>query len=116
MQPSQTVEQDVANVILDHLETGGMSRDLARIACSSMQAVTPGWSLFESNASVHPMMIGNLDSDAAFHLTLTQLAEGLARADLSHPPAATGPVTTSPPTIARNPAENAVSKSSMPTR
>ncbi|KUR72481.1 hypothetical protein AQZ52_04340 [Novosphingobium fuchskuhlense] len=83
VQPSQTVEQEVANVILDHLEAGGMSRDLARIACSSMQAFTLGWSLFESNASVRPMMIGNLDSDAAFLLALTQLAEGLASVDLS---------------------------------
>ena len=56
---------------------------MARIACSSMQAFTLGWSLFESNASVRPMMIGTLDSDAAFHLALSQLAEGLAHADLS---------------------------------
>jgi len=45
-----------------------------------MLAFTLGWSLFESNASVRPMMIGNLDSEAAFHLALSQLAEGLANA------------------------------------
>jgi TetR/AcrR family tetracycline transcriptional repressor len=81
VQPTQSIEQQVANVILDHLEAGGMSRDLARIACSSMLAFTLGWSLFESNASVRPMMIGNLDRDAAFLLALTQLAEGLASVD-----------------------------------
>lgn len=77
VQPSLAVEQEVANVILDHLEAGGMSPDLARIASSSVQAFTLGWSLFESNASVRPMMIGNLDSDGAFNLALTRLAEGL---------------------------------------
>jgi TetR/AcrR family tetracycline transcriptional repressor len=77
--PTRATVRELTNQLNEHLVNGGMAPARARLAQSTIQAFTLGWSLFQSNARVSGLMVGATDPDRAFAQALEAVAHGLAR-------------------------------------
>ncbi|MDT0508550.1 TetR family transcriptional regulator [Novosphingobium sp. MMS21-SN21R] len=98
--PTEAMENELAERIDAHLVAGGMTAAEARLAQSTINSFTLGWSLFEGNRRLDTLMVGGADPELAFDAALNAVAQGLSNISAVMPEARQGPtikVETHPP-------------------
>jgi len=76
--PTEAMVTELAERIDAHLVSGGMTAPAARLAQSTINSFTLGWSLFQNNRRLDGIMIDGLDPEQAFDIALNAVAEGLS--------------------------------------
>lgn len=76
--PTEAMVTELAERIDSHLIAGGMTAPAARLAQSTVNSFTLGWSLFQDNRRLDGVMVSGSDPEQAFHAALTAVAQGLA--------------------------------------
>jgi TetR/AcrR family tetracycline transcriptional repressor len=76
--PTHAMVTELAERIDAHLIAGGMTAETARLAQSTINSFTLGWSLFQDNRRLDSVMVGGSDPDLAFDAALNAVAHGLS--------------------------------------
>ena len=76
--PTEAMVTELAERIDAHLVAGGMTAPAARLAQSTINSFTLGWSLFQDNRRLDGIMIDGSDPEQAFDIALNFVAQGLS--------------------------------------
>lgn len=89
--PTEAMANELAERIDAHLVAGGMTAAEARLAQSTINSFTLGWSLFKDNRRLDALMVGGGDPELAFDAALNAVALGLSNISFVMPEAGHGP-------------------------
>lgn len=76
--PTEAMVTELAESIDAHLIAGGMTAHAARLAQSTINAFTLGWSLFQGNRRMDGIMANGLSAEQAFDVALKAVTQGLS--------------------------------------